>query len=158
MLAAALCAVPIAGAQNLGLGTGSRSSGGDSAQDSRTSGGYDDSSAPRKNQLSKRLGLTARRGQAFDPKVYEARGRELQGQFYVIGGMADTRKDTPHRSTGKPEAAGHQRQGRKQWIFWAGAAGLVGASAGAAGWLYLHKAHPTAAPPRYIDISDEPRP
>lgn len=158
MLAAALCAVPFAGAQNLGLGTGSRNSGSDSAQEYRSSGDRDEASAPRKTQFNKRLGLTARRGQVFDPKFYEARGRELQGTFYEIGGPVESRKDSPFRSSGTAEDGISQRKGRTQWMVWAGVAGLAGASAGAVGWLYLQKAHPTAPPPKYIDISDEPTP
>jgi hypothetical protein len=127
-------------------------------QQSRSNGEYEDGAAPRRNQLNKRLGLTARRGQAIDPKFYEARGRELQGQFYEIGGPVDTRKDAPFRSSGNPEDLAYQQKGRRQWMFWAGVAGLAGASAGAAGWLYLQKAHPTAPPPKIIDISDEPQP
>jgi hypothetical protein len=157
-LAAALCAAPLAGAQNLGLGTGSRYSGGDSAQDSRSSGGHDEGSAPRKTQLNKRLGLTARRGQAFDPKFYEARGRELQGQFYEIGGFVDSRRDAPYRSSGNAEDVAYQHKSGNQWLVWVGVAGLAGASAGAVGWLYLQKAHPTATAPKYIDVSDEPPP
>jgi hypothetical protein len=158
MLAAALCAAPLAGAQNLGLGTGSRYSGDSSAQDPRSSGGHEDGAAPRRSQLNKRLGLAARRGQAFDPKVFEARGRELQGQFYEIGGMADPRKEEPNRPAEGSEDFAYQRKGRTQWMVWVGVAGLAGASAGAVGWLYLQKAHPTAAPPKYIDLSDEPPP
>jgi hypothetical protein len=161
MLAAGLCAAPLAGAQNLGLGTGSRNSGGDSsAQDSRSSGEHEDGTAPRRNQMNKRLGLAARRNQAFDPKVYEARGRDLQGQFYEIGGMTDPRKDEPTRAAGNTgtEDFAYQRKGRAQWMVWVGVAGLAGASAGAVGWLYLQKAHPTAVPPKYIDLSDEPPP
>jgi hypothetical protein len=106
--------------------------------------------------MNKRLGLAARRAQAFDPKVFEARGRELQGQFYEIGGLVDSRKDTPFRGPESTEDMAYQRKGRTQWLVWAGVAGLAGASAGAVGWLYLQKAHPTAPPPKFIDISDEP--
>jgi hypothetical protein len=157
-LAIALGAGRDAGAQNLGLGTGSRSSAPDSAQDAR-SGWNEEGSAPRRSQMNKRLGLSARRALAFDPKIYEARGRELQGLFYEIGGPAEGRRDLPVRTPAGGFPAGElaaQRKGRTQWMVWAGVAGLAGASAGAVGWLLLQKSHPTAPPPKELLITDEP--
>lgn len=153
LLAAALWASPEARAQNLGLGTGSRSAG-DSAAADRGDRGEDN---PRRTQMNKRLGLTARRPQAFDPKIYEARGRDLQNQFYVIGTPAD-----PKRGELEPVPGGMasdvalQRQGRKQWMIWVGVAGFAGASAGAVGYLLMSKAHPNAPPPKDLVLTDEP--
>jgi hypothetical protein len=154
-LAVALGGVPAAKAQSLGLGAGSHATLEDSAQESR-SGWNDEGSAPRRSQMAKRLGLSARRNGGFDPKIYEARGRELQGQFYEIGGPIDGK--------GKPSAKGQagsdniilERKGGTQWMIWAGVAGLAGASAATAGYLYMNKAHPSAPPPKKIVVTDVP--
>jgi hypothetical protein len=102
--------------------------------------------AARKTQLNRRLGLSARKGQGFDPKVFEARGRELQGQFYEIGTPAN-----PTQHTGMPVNSGSevliQRKSQRQWLFWVGMAGVAGASAGAVGFVLMSKAHPAGAPP-----------
>jgi hypothetical protein len=151
-LAIALCVAPAAKAQNLGLGAGSRQT--DSAQTGR-SGWSDDGSGPRRSQMNKRLGLSARRGGTFDPKVYEARGRELQGQFYEIGGPIDPKRQAFPKAPAGAEDAAVQRRGRMQWMIWAGVAGVAGASAGAIGYLLMSKAHPSAPPPNHIFVSDQ---
>ncbi len=143
--------------QNLGLGTGSRTQApGDSAAiESRNERG-EESSPARKNQLNRRLGLTARRNQVFDPRVFEARGRELQGQFYEIGTPADAKQ---HGSMPMPSGTeiAVQNSGRKQWMIWVGVAGLAGASAGAVGYVLMSNAHPVGAPPpREILLTDAP--
>ena len=160
VLAAALCVSPKAQAQNLGLGTGSRGSAADSAQDARP-GWNEEESAPRRSQMNKRLGLTARHGLPFDPKIYEARGRELQGQFYEIGDPADSRRKGQSadpfgngKSSGSAEPAFRSRA-TAQWFVWAGVAGLAGASATAVGYLLMQKSHPTAPPPKDLVITDE---
>jgi hypothetical protein len=152
--AAALCASSGVNAQNLGLGAGSRPAQSDTSQTDR-SGWKDEGSSPRSTQMSKRLGLTARRG-AFDPKYFEARGRELQGQFYEIGGPIDTKRGNGANARSGTEIPAIQRKGGMQWIIWAGLAGVAGASAGAVGYLYMTKAHPSAPPPNHIVVTDRP--
>ncbi|MDB5047500.1 MAG: hypothetical protein JWO30_571 [Fibrobacteres bacterium] len=144
-----LGAMVLAPAQNLGLGTGSRaatpedSSGGDFRIDKQ-----DEPPAPRKTQINKRLGLTARRTGPFDPKVFEARGRELQGQFYEIGTPANPKLRGDEPATTAPGATMSQRKdGSKQWLFWVGAAGVAGVSGIAVGYLLMSNAHPASAPP-----------
>jgi hypothetical protein len=153
VLAFALCGTGVK-AQNLGLGAGSRPSS-DSAQAGR-SGWKDESAPPRGAQMTKRLGLSARRNGVFDPKVFEARGRELQGQFYEIGGPVDTKSRRTAKAFADTDNATIQRKGGTQWMIWAGVAGLAGASAGAVGYLYMTKAHPTAPPPISIIVTDKP--
>lgn len=154
LLAAALWASPEARAQNLGLGTGSRPAAGDSAQDNRGDRGDDN---PRRSQMNKRLGLSARKPQAFDPKIYEARGRELQNQFYEIGTPVDPKRgELEPIPGGMAGEAALQRKGRNQWMLWVGVAGFAGASAGAVGYLLMSKAHPNAPPPKDLVLTDEP--
>lgn len=143
---------PIYG-QNLGLGTGSRSQ--SQVEDStlRERGDLEDAPAAAR-KMHKRLGLSARRNSAFDPKLFEARGRELQGQFYEIGTSAN-----PRHASSSPMDAGSeavlQRKGRNQWMLWVGVAGLAGASAGVVGFVLMSKAHPAAPPPEDLVITDE---
>ena len=154
VLAAVLCGPSLIRAQNLGLGTGSRS-GADTAQEIRN-GTAEDGSSPRRNQMNKRLGLTARRSGVFDPKVFEARGRDLQGQFYEIGTPVDAagREAPAQRPLGETGDGTLQRKARKQWMFWAGMAGVAGASAGAVGYFLMSNAHPTAPPPKIVIVKD----
>ena len=99
----------------------------------------------------------------FDPKVFEARGRELQDEFYEItsiakggtawsatspsaeaealGGEADT------ASRPKPSAS-------RNWMIWSGAAGLAAVVGGAAGYLLLEK-H-TEPTPKSVYLDDDP--
>lgn len=143
-----------ADAQNLGLGTGSRSQ--SPAEDSAAGGRLERDEEPASTRrMNKRLGLSARRATVFDPKTFEARGRELQGQFYEIGTAADQR-NSPKAPSGPGGEAGLQRKGRNQWMFWVGIAGLAGASAGAVGFVMMSKAHPSAPPPQDLVITDSP--
>lgn len=143
-------------AQNLGLGTGSRAPGEDSSESGEYRGDRNEAPPPRKSQLNRRLGLTARKTQAFDPKLFEARGRDLQNQFYEIGTPAN-----PKAHNSEPAASGAaatiRQNGSRQWLFWVGVAGIAGASAGAVGFLMMQKAHPATAPPDIpLDINDVP--
>ncbi|GEM_PF-2309283 len=149
-------------AQNLGLGTGSRSSTtSDSTNQSQAVQGRNaasdrqDDSAPRKSQMSKRLGLLGRKGGPFDPKVYEARGRDLQGQFYEIGGSAASGPSKWPTTTATEPGFAKQDGGGRQWMFWVGVAGVAGVSAGAVGYIMMAKAHPTTPPPKELNLSDE---
>lgn len=152
LVAVGLLAAASVQAQNLGLGTGSRSQ--IRAEDSLAAERGDESAASRR--MNKRLGLSARRAVVFDPKVFEARGRELYGQFYEIGTASDQR-DLPAAPGGGtvPDAA-LQRKARNQWMFWVGVAGLAGAGAGAVGFVLMSKAHPDAPPPQDLVITDGP--
>ncbi len=145
-------------AQNLGLGTGSRASATEdstAAVDGRQERG-EDAAGPRKSQLNRRLGLSARKGKEFDPKVFEARGRELVGQFYEIGTPAN-----PKPFSGSPTSASNaevtRKDGSRQWLFWVGVAGGTGGSAGRVGYLLMNKAHPASAPPdKPLVLTDDP--
>lgn len=154
-LAVALGGVSAAKAQNLGLGTGSHPASADSAEDGR-SGWNDEGSAPRRAQMAKRLGLSARRNGGFDPKIYEARGRELQGQFYEIGGPIDGKGNKAAKNQMGSDNLVLERKGGTQWMIWVGVAGFAGASAATAGYLYMNKAHPSAPPPKKIVVTDVP--
>lgn len=146
-------------AQNLGLGTGARSSSlpDSSLHDSpriKAGNRKEDGVAPRKNQINRRLGLSARNFPKLDPRDFEARGRELQGRFYEIG------EPPPPGSKAAPGPAGFLAQARsghsRQWMIWVGA-GVAGASAGALGYFMMTQAHPASAPPPIIlNMSDDP--
>lgn len=152
-------------AQNLGLGTGSRSgsdSEDSSMETSQGSGGRygEEESPPRKKQINRRLGLLGRKSRSFDPKVYEERGKELQGQFYEIG-TAPSHGHTPGSGTGGmslPQSGmAAQSRSPRQWMIWVGIAGAAGASAGALGFFMMNQAHPPSAPPpKILDLSDDP--
>lgn len=148
-------------AQNLGLGTGSKpSAASDSTNQSQYQQGRNPGSdrqeepAPRKSQMNKRLGLLGRKGGPFDPKVYEARGRELQGQFYEIRGNSGSPSKWPTASSSEPGFAKDNNGGR-QWLFWVGVAGVAGVSAGTVGYIMMGKAHPTTPPAKVLNLSDE---
>ncbi len=152
----------LSSAQNLGLGTGSRnSSEPDSTsqvptqpvqKNASTSMRHDDTS-PRKSQLNRRLGLLGRKGGRLDPKMFEARGRELQGQYYEI---EESVKNPAQWSTTPIEfAAEKQKIHSRQWLYWVGAAGVVGVSAGTAGFILMGQAHPSASPPKIITLDDK---
>jgi hypothetical protein len=150
-----LLAALITPAQNLGLGTGSRNAKSSDSTENKPSSDRLEDASPRKSQMGKRLGLLGRKGNVFDPKLFEARGRELQGQFYEIGGVAKTTV-SPNSATTKTEIYSTKPQNQSRaWIYWVGAAGVVGVSAGVASLIMLNNAHPTA-PPQYIDLSDQP--
>jgi hypothetical protein len=145
--------VGLAPAQNLGLGTGSRAS---TSEDSTAAMDGRGEDAPRKSQLNRRLGLGARR-KDFDPKVFEARGRELQGQFYEIGTPAGPKEygSSPMPGGGSASTA-IRKDGSKQWLFWVGVAGVAGTSAGVVGYLMMNKAHPSPPAAKPLVLTDEP--
>ena len=145
----------MASAQNLGLGTGSRAY---PAEDSSAlDGRSEEPAAPRKTQINRRLGLTARKGKEFDPKVFEARGRELQNQFYEISTAADPKQ---FGSSKQPStdgfSVGERKDGSRQWLFWVGLAGATGTSAGVLGYFLMSKSHPSAPPEKPLVLTDEP--
>jgi hypothetical protein len=153
----AMTGIALAPAQNLGLGAGSRSGyGEDSTAVLEGRQGEEEAPVPRKSQMNRRLGLSARRGKEFDPKVFEARGRELQGQFYEIGTPTNPNSFAePPAKTGS--AAIQRKDGSRQWLIWVGIAGVTGVSAGAVGYLLMNKAHPASAPPdKPLVLTDEP--
>jgi hypothetical protein len=148
--------ISLSPAQNLGLGTGSRATTEDSTESGEYRGDRSETAPPRKSQINRRLGLTARKTQAFDPKMFEARGRDLQNQFYEIGTPA-----SPKTHNSQPATSGGtvslQKGGSRQWLFWVGVAGIAGASAGAVGFLMMQSAHPASAPPDIpLDLDDVP--
>src|SRR5688572_24455713 len=71
----------------------------------------------------------------FDPKVFEARGRELQGEYYEITTIA---KGSPSWSAAPTEAevatTAPGTSSSKNWMIWSGAAGLAALVGGAAGY------------------------
>lgn len=88
----------------------------------------------------------------FDPKVFEARGRELQGEYYEIASFAKA----PAWSSAPEEAAAMAPEAspRGRWLLWTGAAGLTAIVAGAAGYLYLESADPEE--PETVLLDDKP--
>jgi hypothetical protein len=147
--------IGLAPAQNLGLGTGSRAyPNGDSTE---VEGRMEETASPRKTQFNRRLGLTARKGKDFDPKVFEARGRELQGQFYEIGTAANPKQFGSTLPSANDAVLGNRKDGSKQWLFWVGVAGATGTSAGILGYFLMNKAHPSSSPPeKPLVLTDEP--
>lgn len=143
-------------AQNLGLGTGSRSSLEDSSDAAAYRGDRSESAPSRKSQINRRLGLTARKSQAFDPKHFEVRGKDLQNQFYEIGTPVKPMTPSSEPATSRTPVS-IQKGGSRKWLLWVGVAGIAGASAGTVGFLMMQKAHPASAPPDIpLDLSDEP--
>ncbi len=141
-----LMAGSVTSAQNLGLGTGSHQEApNDTTSGDAKLGRQDEPQAPRKTQFNKRLGLTARRNSGFDPKVFEARGHDLTGQFYEIGAPSDAKPNNKDQAMPQAPAA-RQKIGSRQWLWWVGAAGLAGASAGVAGFILMNNSHPTTKP------------
>ena len=150
-------AIALAPAQNLGLGTGSRApAADDSTAVNETRPDDSQAPAPRKNQINRRLGLTARRGKDFDPKQFEARGRELQGQFYEIGTPANNGKESGSAPMPGSTDAMVRKEGSKQWLIWVGVAGVAGASAGVVGYLMMNKSHPSPPADIPLVLTDEP--
>jgi hypothetical protein len=134
------------------------------ASSSRMEDGRDDgeSAAPKEVRPAlarrKRNALNQFDGKAtpFDPKVFEARGRELHGQYYEISGTVNP---TPWHAAGSgPAPAGDAAEVRKadsrNWMIWTGAAGLAALVGGSVGYLMLSK-H-TAPEPLSIHLDDKP--
>jgi hypothetical protein len=148
-------------AQNLGLGTGARSSVPiDSTMESApgTHGGdrNETGAPPRKSQINRRLGLSARNYVRFNPRDFEARGRELQGRFYEI-----REPPAPGLKNDQGSPRGGIAQSRtgpsRQWMLWVGIAGAAGVSAGALGYYMMIQSHPPSAPePIILNLSDDP--
>ncbi len=109
----------------------------------------------RTSQFDKRLGLTSRKRDRIDPQIFAQRGRDLQNQFYVIGGSARNRKSWASPASDPNQKISNQGNG-KQWLYWVGAAGLAGATAGVTGFLLLDRAHPTQSPAKVITLTDQP--
>lgn len=154
VVVAVWAATGLAPAQNLGLGTGSRAYPSEDSTnlESRT----EESVAPRKTQINRRLGLTARKSREFDPRVFEARGRELQNQFYEIGTPANPKQFGASQPV-SGATVGDRKDGSRQWLLWVGVAGVTGTSAGVLGYLLMNKAHPASAPPaKNLILTDEP--
>lgn len=87
----------------------------------------------------------------FDPKVFEARGRELKGEFYVVTSITSA----PSWSTGEVvmESTVSQPAPDRKWLLWGGAAGLSLLLAGA-GWLLLDDSGQPG--PVVVHVSDQP--
>lgn len=148
--------ISLSPAQNLGLGTGSRPTPEDSTESGEYRGDRTESAPPRKSQINRRLGLAARKSQAFDPKLFEARGKDLQNQFYEIGTPSNPKTHSSEPATSGATVSLHKR-GSRQWLFWVGVAGIAGASAGTVGFLMMQNAHPASAPPDIpLDLNDVP--
>lgn len=88
----------------------------------------------------------------FDPKVYEARGRELQGEYYEIANFANSADWSA--SPAEVATSAPSTSSSKHWIIWTGAAGLAALVGGAAGYLMLDK-H-TAPEPITVNLDDKP--
>lgn len=88
----------------------------------------------------------------FDPKVFEARGRELQDEFYEINAVG--KSGSP--SAGKAEwvAAAPEASSSRHWMIWTGAAGLAAIVGGAVGYLMLDQ-H-TQPDPISVHLDDKP--
>lgn len=93
----------------------------------------------------------------FDPKVFEARGRELQGEYYEIDGMAKASSwnASGARSDAASATAGERKNSSSNhWMIWTGAAGLAAVVGGAVGYLMLDQ-H-TAPEPLPVHLTDKP--
>jgi hypothetical protein len=92
-------------------------------------------------------------GGNFDPKVFEARGRELKGEPYVISSITSAPTWSSEGLDMESTVAQAHAPERK-WLLWGGAAGLTVLVAGAAGWLLLDEPEPGA--PVSVHVSDQP--
>jgi hypothetical protein len=110
----------------------------------------------RTSQFDKRLGLSSRKHDRIDPQVFAQRGHELQNQFYMIDGKTKNSNQWPTGSAGPTQKVSSQKGVNKLWLFWVGAAGLAGASAGVTAFLLLDRAHPSQGPPKLITLTDQP--
>ena len=87
----------------------------------------------------------------FDPKVFEARGRELQGEYYEITSIAkapDWSSAPANVGTTAPETSS------RNWMVWSGVAGAAALVAGATGYLLLDQ-H-TSIQPISVNLDDKP--
>lgn len=97
----------------------------------------------------------------FDPKVFEARGRELRDEYYEITTLAQGNSswstapnegsDAYPSETGTPAP---KPSSSKNWMIWSGAAGLAAVVGGTAGYLLFEK-H-TAPDPITVRLDDDP--
>lgn len=91
----------------------------------------------------------------FDPKVFEARGRELRGEYYEIPTLAKapTKSELP---AGLPveKAASPEEPTPRNWILWGGVAGAAACVAGLAGWLLIQQ--PGNTEPVSVYLDDKP--
>ncbi|HLP41612.1 MAG TPA: hypothetical protein VK465_08910, partial [Fibrobacteria bacterium] len=91
----------------------------------------------------------------FDPKVFEARGRELRGEYYEIPTLAKapTKSELP---AGLPveKAAPPEEPTPRNWILWGGVAGAAACVAGLAGWLLIQQ--PGNTEPVSVYLDDKP--
>lgn len=87
----------------------------------------------------------------FDPKVFEARGRELQGEYYEITSIAqvpDWSSAPADVGTTAPETSS------RNWMVWSGVAGLAAVVAGTTGYLLLDQHGATQ--PISVQLDDKP--
>lgn len=87
----------------------------------------------------------------FDPKVFEARGRELQGEYYEITSIAkvpDWSSAPAEMGTTSPETSS------RNWMVWSGVAGLAAVVAGATGYLLMDQHGSTQ--PISVQLDDKP--
>jgi hypothetical protein len=121
--------------------------GSDNAYDEEGASDRDDEG--RKSSVHRRA-PAARGARDFDPRVYEARGRELQGEYYEITTMANapswSSRNSDATSSGKIEA---ESNSHSAWL-WAGA-GLAGIAGAALGYFLLEK--PDASQPQNVEIA-----
>lgn len=102
------------------------------------------------------LGQFEGKATPFDPKVFEARGRELHGQYYEISGAVHP---TPWNAAGSGQvsagtAPAIRKDESRHWMIWTGAAGLAALVGGSVGYLMLSK-H-TAPEPVSVHLDDKP--
>lgn len=104
----------------------------------------------RKAAQHRRAAVSTRGGREFDPRVYEARGRELQGEYYEITTMANPPAWASRNSESGESSEKIAPQGKHGFWVWAAAIGAAGA-AGAVGFYLLD--HKAASQPRDVEIA-----
>lgn len=127
----------------------------DASDDGKFSTSRDDEDS---RKAQRRRGLSAR-GRDFDPRVYEARGRELQGEYYEITSMAPSWSPAGASAVANEnEAAGEAIEPEKKSHFWAWASGLaLAGAAGAVGYYFLGQDQGGQAPHEVsIPLDDKP--
>jgi hypothetical protein len=110
----------------------------------------EDGDGPTRKSARRKARKAARGG--FDPKVFEARGRELKGELYVVSSI--TSAPTWSIEGIDMESTVAEPVSERNWLLWGGAAGLTVLVAGAAGWLLLDD--PGQAAPVSVHVSDQP--